>query len=194
MHGDEGSRAEEAAPPGRHAPRRLKVAAAITAAVAIALGGLTVRAIQTSHAGLGADPVNRRAPDFSLPTLDGGGMTLSSLRGKPVVLNFWASWCGSCREEAPILAAGWKRWAPAGVQFLGVDIRDSRVWARRFVEEFGLGYPHVFDSSGEVSRRYGLTGQPESFFIGPDGYIKAKWIGPLDPAAMDRILRALVGE
>lgn len=173
--------------------RRMWIAAAVTGAIALALGALTVRAVQTSEAGLDLDPVNQRAPSFALPILDGGVLDLATLRGKPVLLNFWASWCHTCKQEAPALAAGWKRWGPRGVVFVGVASSDSREWARRFVVDYRLGYTNLFDGPGEVGRAYGLTGHPETFFIGPDGYVKAKWIGPIDESVLDRVLGALVG-
>lgn len=111
------------------------------------------------------------APAFTATRLEGeGALSLSELRGKPVVLNFWASWCGPCEDEAPMLRAAADRYA-GRVAFLGVDIRDSISDARAFVERHDLGYPNVRDESLEVYRAYGLTGQPETFVIDADGRI-----------------------
>lgn len=120
-------------------------------------------------------------------------MRLSDYRGRPVVLNFWASWCGPCKEEAPVLAEGWKKWSALGVVFLGVDSQDIRAWAREFLEKYGIGYPNGFDGSGEVKARYGVTGFPETFFISPDGRVVGKWVGPLDQASLDARIQVLLG-
>ena len=143
---------------------------------------------------LAADPVGITAPDFTLPLLDGSGdLTLSSLRGKPVMLNFWASWCGPCKEEAPFLADGWRRWKSTGVVFLGVDARDSRKWARKFEEKYGIEYPSVVDTQGTWMGRYGVSGFPETFFIDAKGVIQAKWTGPMDRETIDQKLGELTG-
>jgi cytochrome c biogenesis protein CcmG/thiol:disulfide interchange protein DsbE len=106
------------------------------------------------------------APDFQLPMLDGGG-TLSStdLRGKPVVLNFWASWCLPCREEAPRLQRAWERYKSQGVTIVGVNIKDAKSDAKKFVKEFGITYPIVRDENSEFADKLGVYGLPETFFV-----------------------------
>ena len=106
------------------------------------------------------------APEFELPALAGGRVVRSEdLRGRPVVVNFWASWCVPCREEAPLLQRAWQTYRSRGVVFLGVNIRDSQPDARRFVEEFGITYPVVQDVRSELSKKLKVTGLPETFFI-----------------------------
>ena len=162
----------------------LLVVGLIGGATAIALGGASK---------LASDPVGTKAPDFTLPPVEGTeDITLSSFRGTVVVLNFWASWCGPCKEEAPILAAGWKRWEGKGVQFLGLDAQDSKKWARQFDDEYGIEYPSAFDGDSRIKNRYGVTGFPETFFIDKNGVITSKFIGPIDPTTLDqRIAEAL---
>ncbi len=110
------------------------------------------------------------APAFTLDRLDRPGkLSLASYRGRPVVLNFWASWCVPCKEEAPLLESVWKRHRDEGLVVLGVDINDLRGDARRFARENRMSYPIVFDGIGETSTDYGLTGVPETFFIAPNG-------------------------
>jgi len=134
------------------------------------------------------------APTFSLERLDGEGeLTLESLRGQPVVLNFWASWCVPCREEMPLLEDGWQRWRERGVVFVGVDVDDFRGDARTFLDETGVTYPNVYDGKGSLVGRYGLTGYPETYFIDADGDVVYRIAGPVDdPADLDEgIERAL---
>jgi cytochrome c biogenesis protein CcmG/thiol:disulfide interchange protein DsbE len=129
---------------------------------------------------LGQDPFGRAAPDFVRPMLNGEGqIALSDFRGRPVVLNFWASWCGPCKEEAPILAATEKLWRDRGVVFLGVDSLDKRPDAIAFEERYGIEYQSAFDESGEIADTYGVLGYPETFFIDADGVIVAKYVGPM---------------
>jgi cytochrome c biogenesis protein CcmG/thiol:disulfide interchange protein DsbE len=143
--------------------------------------------------GLPSDPTGLRAPAFSMPVLGGdGSRSLAGLRGKPVVLNFWASWCGPCRKEAPVLAAAEKQWSSRGVVFLGVNSEDASGPALAFDREFGLGYESVFDPEGRLELRYGVSGFPETFFVGPDGVIRAKYVGRIDRASLDAYVSAML--
>lgn len=105
------------------------------------------------------------APEFELPKLDGGSLSSRELKGHPVVLNFWASWCIPCREEAPVLERTWRAYRDQGVIFVGVNIRDAESSAKEFVDEFNITYPVVRDVNLELERELGLTGLPETYFI-----------------------------
>src|SRR5712691_3023516 len=106
------------------------------------------------------------APRFTLPRLDGhGDLGLAAFRGKAVVLNFWASWCIPCKQEAPNLEAAWRRWRPHGVVFVGVDAQDFYGDARQFGKRYEITYPLVRDGSGKVVGDYGVSGFPETFFV-----------------------------
>ncbi len=109
-------------------------------------------------------------PDFDLPLLQTDGVLSSeSLRGHPVVLNFWASWCAPCREEAPLLERTYQRFKDQGVRFVGVNLRDQEPNARRFVEDFGITFPVVRDEDQELARGLDVYGLPQTFFIDADG-------------------------
>lgn len=136
------------------------------------------------------------APAFDLERLDGDGrISLESLRGQAVVLNWWATWCSPCREEMPLLQEAWQRWEGKGVVFVGIDVQDLRSDAREFLEETGVTYENVYDGKGSTVGRYGLTGYPETYFIDADGDVVYRIAGPIDdPEDLDEgIERALAG-
>jgi cytochrome c biogenesis protein CcmG/thiol:disulfide interchange protein DsbE len=117
--------------------------------------------------------VGARAPLFSLPRLDGkGSMSLASLRGKTVVLNFFASWCAPCKREAPDLESLWQRSRSDGVVVLGVDSGDAKGDARRFLSAHGVTYPVVFDPGESLAQGpYALPGFPVTYVINPAGRV-----------------------
>lgn len=138
----------------------------------------------------------RPAPDFSLtlfgqPGSPSGLWRLADHGGRPVVVNFWASWCIPCEDEAPLIEAVARRYQ-ARVSFIGVDVLDTEANARGFLNRFGVTYPNGADPSGEVSIAYGMSGVPETYFIGLDGRIARKWAGPLDEARLTSFLEDLL--
>lgn len=124
--------------------------------------------------------VGKPAPDFTLETADGKRFRLSEARGKVVVVNFWATWCGPCREEMPGFQAASVDHA-ADVLFVGVNTTsvDNRAEAIEFAQRLGVTFPIVFDERGTTQQTYGVRGLPATFFIGPDGVTKAKTLGPV---------------
>jgi cytochrome c biogenesis protein CcmG, thiol:disulfide interchange protein DsbE len=144
--------------------RSLKLAGQGIALVAVAglLALLVWRLTHQSH----PPKIGGTAPNFSLKRIDGTGkLDLASLRGKPVVINFWASWCVPCKGEAKLLEQAWNRYRSQGVIFVGVDYHDVTSDARSFLSHHGITYPTVQDGSGMVGDSYGLTGVPETYFI-----------------------------
>lgn len=126
--------------------------------------------------------VGHSAPPFSLELFDGKTVTLDELRGKTVLVNFWASWCVPCREEARDLEAAWhgyKDRQDASVRFLGINIQDKKESALAFIKEFGVTYANGQDVDGHISVDYGVWGIPEAFFISPEGIITYKHVGAL---------------
>lgn len=119
----------------------------------------------------------RAAPDFVGQTLDGRTLTLSQLRGRPVVMNFWASWCAPCRLEKPILSAAARKHGDS-VHFIGVNVLDRLQDARRFAREFDIPYPSLYDDDGSVLRAYQVVGLPTTVFVTADGRIWGTHPGP----------------
>ena len=145
----------------------------MTVAAVAALLGLLIWKVVHQNKGVAAKLGNGRtpaAPHFDLSRLDRQGkLSLASLRGKVVVLNFWASWCGPCKSEAPRFEAAWRRYHAQGVVVVGVDAQDFSGDARRFIRRFKLTYPNVHDGPGNVLPKYGVTGFPETYFVGRNG-------------------------
>ena len=137
------------------------------------------------------------APDFSRPILSGpvgdrsASLSLADLKGRPVVLNFWASWCEPCKDEAPLLRKAYEEYGDR-VSFVGVDIRDARSDALRFVADEDLDYVHVRDEDLEMYDDFGLTGQPETFFLDQEGVIIEHVNGPLFEDTLYELLDLLV--
>jgi cytochrome c biogenesis protein CcmG/thiol:disulfide interchange protein DsbE len=117
-------------------------------------------------------------------------LRLAALRGQPVVINFWASWCQPCRQEAEVLERFAREYGPRGVAFVGVNVWDNADKARAFLEEYGVTYHNGEDRGGSAAIDYGLTGLPETFFVDRDGQLVRKFIGPIT----ERALRAAVEE
>jgi cytochrome c biogenesis protein CcmG, thiol:disulfide interchange protein DsbE len=162
--------------------RTLKLSGQVIALAAVAgmLGLLVWRLTHESH----PPKIGGPAPSFSLKRIDGSGtVDLASLRGKPVVLNFWASWCVPCKSEAAALEAAYRRYRTQGVVFLGVDYHDVTGDARNFLNHHDVTYTTLQDGSGMVGDRYGLSGVPETFFIDRQGRLVGVHIeGPItDP-------------
>lgn len=137
------------------------------------------------------------APDFTLDTLNGGKVTLSDLRGKIVLINFWATWCLPCREETPALEKSYEQYKDSGVVILGVNLTDQDIVSEieSFVQEFELTYPILLDRDGSVGFLYQIKGLPTTFFINRDGIIRTVLVGgPMSETFIRSKIEALLQE
>ena len=149
--------------------------------------------------GLTQDPHNipsplpgKTAPDFALETLKGDSLRLADLKGQVVLVNFWASWCLACRSEHRVLVDASTRYASKGVKIVGVVYQDTRDNALAWINERGGNWPNLLDAGSRTAIQYGLFGVPETFFVGRDGRILYKQIGPVDSAVVDHWVTTLL--
>lgn len=177
---------------------------ASVAFIALLAYGLLAKATDTTIDNALAEGTAPVAPGFSLDVLQAGSMPdelrgavadgeleLAELRGEPVVLNFWASWCEPCAEEAPILEEGWRRFREQ-VVFVGLDMQDVTGDAEDFLARYGVTYPNIKDPADDVAAEYGTAGIPETYFIDDEGRVVAHAIGVLDERLLVEGVRAAV--
>ena len=178
--------------PATRLPRRyLVVAAAVPLAVLLVLALLF--AVRFPAAAGGAS-VGVPAPELALTDLDGNPIELSALRGRPVVVNFWASWCVPCLEEFPHLRAAMNEHANADLAVIGVVYQDRWASARDYMEHMGATWPAAMDPGGRVASAYGVHGPPETVFIDRDGIVRAHQFGAFDEASLERHLATILPE
>jgi cytochrome c biogenesis protein CcmG, thiol:disulfide interchange protein DsbE len=132
--------------------------------------------------------VGKSAPEFTLPNIDGGTIRSADLRGRPYVVNFWASWCVPCRREHPHLAEFHRRFGPSGVELLGVIWGDTPENARRYRQELGGDWPIVTDPKDRAAVDFGVRGPPETFLVDEAGIVVAKFTGPLGRDQLDEAI------
>jgi cytochrome c biogenesis protein CcmG, thiol:disulfide interchange protein DsbE len=158
----------------------------VTIAFTVCLGLLAVL-----YKGFGSNPrevpfmlKGQPAPAFTLSTLDSGQqVSLEQLKGRPVVINFWASWCGPCKMEHPVLEWGQREFGQQA-QFLGIVFEDTEDNARQFLNQYGASFPQLVDLRSTVAVDYGVAGVPETYFIDTQGIIRGKHVGPIDPRSL----------
>jgi cytochrome c biogenesis protein CcmG/thiol:disulfide interchange protein DsbE len=151
------------------------------------LAAIVVVGVQLMNQNAG-QPRSGIAPDFSVNLYSGETFTLSEQRGEIVVVNFWGSWCGPCRAEAPLLQAAHEKYADQGVHILGVGFHDTERAARQFIEENNLTYPNGPDTGLRIIERYNVDGAPETFIV----EIAAFYIGPFPDDWLDTTLDSLL--
>jgi thiol-disulfide isomerase/thioredoxin len=144
----------------------------------------------------GSEPtatVGNVAPDFQLQNLDGQPITLSGLKGNPVLINFWATWCQPCVSEMPHLQEIDNEWSDKGLMLLAINIGDSAAKVEQFLHDHNLSLPVLLDTSEVVAQKYGIRGIPTTFFVDKDGIIQVKVIGAFpDKAAIESRLSKIM--
>ena len=168
------------------------------------LGILFLASLQTGGRAVSGTGVNTEfgavavdtepARDFTLELTGGGAVSLSDLRGRVVLVDFWASWCAPCRQEAPDLEQVYREYAGREVEFVGVNIWDLPDNAAGYIAEFGLTYPSGVDGEGVIAIDYGVRGIPEKFFIDRAGVVRQKFVGPMPADRLRETLDGLLGE
>ena len=150
------------------------------------------------YKGFGSDPhevpfmlKGQPAPAFGLQALDSGQLvSMEQLKGRPVVINFWASWCAPCKVEHPVLEWGQREFGQHA-QFLGILFEDTEDNARQFLSKMGASYPQLVDPRSRVAVDYGVAGVPETYFIDTRGIIRGKHVGPIDPQSLANWIKEL---
>jgi cytochrome c biogenesis protein CcmG/thiol:disulfide interchange protein DsbE len=180
---------------GRRTIAGLAVAALVSGALVIVL---LVRLISAGQA-VASTPVSpivgHPAPNFTVLTWNGQVgqvLKLSDFAGKPVVVNFFGSWCAECSEEQPVLDAAWQKYKPLGVQFIGVAFRDEQAPATTYLHQLGVSYPCGPNPSDTAVVDYAVTGAPETAFINREGIVVSKFVGPIDDGSLARSIQALL--
>ena len=138
--------------------------------------------------------LGRPAPEFKLKTVAGPEVNISELRGRPVIVNFWASWCPPCRKEMPLLIAAYQKYRDARLEVIAINLSDQERAKdiREFVAEFAMPFPVALDEKGKVWNRYGLIALPTTVFVGPDGLVRLVNSGPITEEILHRDLAAIL--
>jgi len=136
------------------------------------------------------------APDFTLPSRDGGDLQLSTLKGQVVMINFWATWCGPCRQEMPLLEQLHAKYEPLGFTLLGVNVEPDSATATKWLEGVPVTFPILFDTKNVVAEQFGVMGMPSSVFVDREGRVRYVHRGykPGDEAQYADTIRSLVKE
>ncbi|MFA5873874.1 MAG: TlpA disulfide reductase family protein [Anaerolineales bacterium] len=172
-------------------PTRKNGGVTIVIAVVLALLGLLAWGLIQSQKG----PLDSGdAPDFTLTGYDGRTVTLSDLRGQVVIINFWASWCPPCREEAAYLEQTWRKYKDQGVVFIGVDYVDTEKAALAYIAEFDITYLNGPDVGTRIAQAYNIKGVPETYYVDRNGTLRGVHIGPLTSPILDEKIDELLAE
>ena len=170
---------------------RRRIGTILTFALILALLGLLAWGLRKVQAG---PRDSGMAPDFSITGFDGRTVTLSELRGQVVIVNFWASWCPPCREEAAYLEQTWRKYEDMGVVFIGVDWVDTEKEALAYIDEFDITYINGPDIGTRAAQAYNIQGVPETFFVAKNGELRGVHIGPLKSPQLDEKIEELLAE
>ena len=163
----------------------------------LAVGAIALLSIVLLALALSSDPVlppqvGQPVPGFQLTAFDGSPMDLNAQRGKVVVVNFFASWCTPCKQEASDVEQTWRDYQAQGVQFFGIGYKDAATKARAFLDETGVSYPATSEDGNRTARAYGVTGVPETFIIDRSGQLVRHILGPITRQELSYELDQLV--
>jgi peroxiredoxin len=166
------------------------------AQVAEGLGVVELPAELNTTGASPATEVGRTPPDFVLETTSGEKLRFSELRGQPVLVNFWASWCTPCRQEMPEIVRASDQHAGGGLVVLAVNLQENAEQIEEFADDFGMAFPIVIDRTGQVADAWRIGGPvegiPASYFIDADGVVRARSFGPLTAESLDEHLQTIL--
>ena len=161
--------------------------AGFTIFLAIGVMGTT-----TATSRSGKELVGKKAPSFVAPKVGGQLVSLENYKNKPLVLNFWASWCPPCRDETPGMERIWRKYEDQGVVILGINVQDGEKEAERYISEFGVTFSNALDLDGSITVDYGVTGLPVTFFIDNDSVVTGRWVGSISEDRLDNWVSNLI--
>ncbi len=165
----------------------------VVLAVTLPVAGILGYGFTRDPRALPSPLIGRPAPTFSLRLFNGGALDSRTLRGRVIVVNFWASWCyPACYEEAPRLQRVWERFRDRGVVVIGVNIQDREGAAREFIRQFDQTFPNGMDRTGSISIDFGVYGVPETFIVTEQGLIVAKYVGAVPEQWMTDYIQRLL--
>ena len=175
-----------------------KLKAAVIFLLAMLIAGFTiflaigVMGTTTATSRSGKELVGKKAPSFVAPKVGGQLVSLENYKNKPLVLNFWASWCPPCRDETPGMERIWRKYEDQGVVILGINVQDGEKEAERYISEFGVTFSNALDLDGSITVDYGVTGLPVTFFIDNDSVVIGRWVGSISEDRLDNWVSNLI--
>ena len=175
-----------------------KLKATVIFLLAMLIAGFTiflaigVMGTTTATSRSGKELVGKKAPSFVAPKVGGQLVSLENYKNKPLVLNFWPSWCPPCRDETPGMERIWRKYEDQGVVILGINVQDGEKEAERYISEFGVTFSNALDLDGSITVDYGVTGLPVTFFIDNDSVVTGRWVGSISEDRLDNWVSNLI--
>ena len=175
-----------------------KLKATVIFLLAMLIAGFTiflaigVMGTTTATSRSGKELVGKKAPSFVAPKVGGQLVSLENYKNKPLVLNFWDSWCQPCRDETPGMERIWRKYEDQGVVILGINVQDGEKEAERYISEFGVTFSNALDLDGSITVDYGVTGLPVTFFIDNDSVVTGRWVGSISEDRLDNWVSNLI--
>ncbi|TAK23323.1 MAG: TlpA family protein disulfide reductase [Chloroflexota bacterium] len=177
------------------APRQIAILIAIglvVAAAVYALEGSPSQASAVASGGTGAAPkIGQPAPSFELPTVSDRTFSLTAARGRPILVNFWATWCPPCRAEMPELDDAARRFASASLTIVAINFKEDTATAERYLRTLNVAFTPLLDIDGAVARAYGINALPTTFAIDREGVVRGVHIGPMNRATLDGLVQKI---